>query len=61
MANAEAMGRQEKPKVGVQESGLAPKKAMLTVREVLASRSARTHPALMLFPAKSGSAVERSR
>lgn len=61
MANAGASGRQEKPKMVDQESAVAPKKAMLTVREVLASRSARTHPALMLFPAKSGSVVERSQ
>lgn len=54
------MGKQEKQKGEGIVSAQAPRKVMLTAREVQASRSARNHPALMIFPARSGSAVARN-
>jgi hypothetical protein len=61
MANAEATVRQEKPKGGDPELDPEPLRVMLTAREVRASRNARNHPALMLFPGKNGNAVVKSR
>jgi hypothetical protein len=42
-------------------SGLAVQKVILTVQEVRKSKSARSRPALMLFPARNGNVVARSQ
>ena len=55
------MDKQVKPKGEGIVSDQVPRRVMLTAREVRASRSARNHPALMLFPAKSGNAVVKSQ
>ena len=56
-----SFGQKGKAKNGKDRIQPGTKKVMLSAQEVRASRNARNHPALMLFPAKSGSVVVRSR
>jgi hypothetical protein len=59
--SAVALDKKEKPKMVETASGLAVLKVMLTVQEVRKSKSARSHRALMLFPAKNGNVVVKGQ
>ena len=53
--------RRVRQKMAVIAFAMELRKGMLIVQDQLASRSARTHHVLMLFPVRSGSVVVRSR
>jgi len=60
MASAEALDRKVRQKVAGTGFVLAPRKVMRIVQEVRGLKNARSHPAPMLYPARSGSVVVRS-
>tara|TARA_Y100000289_G_scaffold64559_1_gene76628 strand:+ start:1734 stop:1919 length:186 start_codon:yes stop_codon:yes gene_type:complete len=61
MASAVASVRREKLKVGEIEFVQVLKRVMPTVLGLQVLRNARSHPALMLYPVRSGNVVVRSR